>query len=319
MKIRTVVADYRLVNHPIGGRLVNRRVGLAVIAGLAAALTGVATARAAPAVPISTCGYKITTSGKYVLAADLQCPPVGAGIFIAASQVDLDLNGHTISSGESGIQVASLGGPGSSDGLVTLSKIKVHGKGLIEQFTTGISLYNVADSQVEGVTVAFNGFGIGAHLCDNCNFQANIVTQNVLSGLFLENCDGGEIAQKRNPRGIEVAGSTGIKMHDNAVTGNYVGVMLEDATTGGRTTGAQIYNNLIAGNAGFLTTSAGAGAVGIFVSIGPYGNDIHDNTVEANSAPGAPSSYDLKDDNANCGTNNWHDNTFFTANQSCIH
>jgi parallel beta-helix repeat protein len=296
---------------------VNRRVGLAVIAGLTAALAGVAAAWAA--VPITTCGYKITTPGKYELAADLQCPPVGAGIFIAASQVDLDLNGHTISSGEIGIQVTSLGSP---DSVVPLSKIKIHGNGLIERFTNGITFANVTDSQVEGVTVAFNAFGIGAYLCNNCDFQANIVTQNVLSGLFLENCDGCEIAQNqvsygydpgRNPSGIEVAGSVGVKMHDNAVTGNYVGVRIEDGTTG-----AQIYNNLIAGNAGFLTTSAGAGAVGIFVSSG-NGNDIHDNTVEANSAPGAPSSYDLKDDNTNCGTNNWHDNTFFTANQSCIH
>jgi len=77
MKTRTVVADLtalgkhsalqyndrptgrerrcRLEDQPIGGRLANRRVGLAVIAGLASALAGVAAAQAAAPVTITTC------------------------------------------------------------------------------------------------------------------------------------------------------------------------------------------------------------------------------------------------------------------------
>src|SRR5689334_24591689 len=66
----------------------DRRHGMAIIGGLAAALVATVAARAE--VPITTCGYTISTPGNYILTADLNSCP-GDGIDITVSNVNLDL------------------------------------------------------------------------------------------------------------------------------------------------------------------------------------------------------------------------------------
>jgi hypothetical protein len=62
-------------------------------------------------------------------------------------------------------------------------------------------------------------------------------------------------------------------------------------------------------------------------NLGQRDKPLHDNVAEGNglitAGPAGPGqfapSFDLFDTTNDCGTNKWHDNTFFTANQSCIH
>ena len=70
---------------------------------IASALVLVAgTALAKPPLPISECGTVITQPGKYHVTQDLFCEPDQQGIQIFASDVTLDLKGHTITCDASG-------------------------------------------------------------------------------------------------------------------------------------------------------------------------------------------------------------------------
>jgi hypothetical protein len=74
----------------LAAKAVKRRLGVAILGGLAATLAGVGTVQGS--VQINTCGYAITLPGTYILAADLtQCP--ADGIDIATSNVVLKLDG----------------------------------------------------------------------------------------------------------------------------------------------------------------------------------------------------------------------------------
>jgi hypothetical protein len=81
--------------------------------------------------PITSCGYTITEAGNYEVASNLG-PCGGDGIDIEASNVQLKLNGHTITgSGSSvGIYVNPAGTP-------RLSGIQIQGPGLIQKFFEG--------------------------------------------------------------------------------------------------------------------------------------------------------------------------------------
>jgi len=57
---------------------------------------------------------------------------------------------------------------------------------------------------------------------------------------------------------------------------------------------------------------ADSDSVGIFADFGAIGNTITGNSAHSNAL-------DLVDSNAHCGTNVWLNNSFGTANQTCIH
>jgi len=82
--------------------------GLAIVAGLAAALAGAGAARADT--PITTCGYNITAPGSYVLAADIG-PCSGNGINVKVSNVNLMLNGYSITGLTTLMETASTFAP----------------------------------------------------------------------------------------------------------------------------------------------------------------------------------------------------------------
>src|SRR6266480_3255884 len=52
---------------------------------------------------ISSVPYNITLPGSYIVTEDLPCSGCQAAITIAASNVDLDLDGHTLSGDGSGV------------------------------------------------------------------------------------------------------------------------------------------------------------------------------------------------------------------------
>ena len=131
-----------------------------------------------PATAITAVPFTITTSGNYYLASNLTFNlPVGAAITIAASQVVLDLNGRTLSSG-----------------VPTGSNI-------------GIFVFNQKDVTIEegdidnfqyGVYFAPNSTDVNAkNTVDHVKFNDNAVGVFSLSGTSneVENCkiDGGDI------------------------------------------------------------------------------------------------------------------------------
>src|SRR5580765_4234837 len=110
---------------------------LAILGGLLLALPS--TGQAAPPTPINSC-TTINTPGPYSLVADLtssvDC------IRINASNVDLKLNGHTIT-GPSG---ASAGPSGIL--VVGQTMVDIQGPGVITNFGSGVNFEGVDFSEV---------------------------------------------------------------------------------------------------------------------------------------------------------------------------
>jgi parallel beta-helix repeat protein len=95
-----------------------------------------------------SCGQRITSD--MVLDSDLDCP-AGSGIEIGASDVDLDLNGHTVR-GETDSFRSSFGIWAYRNHPATYSGISVR-NGTVIGFGTSIYLYGVRDSTVSGTDV----------------------------------------------------------------------------------------------------------------------------------------------------------------------
>jgi len=120
---------------------------LGTATGLLAALSA-APAMADPPTPV-TCGNVITAPGEYVLASDC----TGLGITIAASDVHLKLNGHTMTGLGIFTQVAGILAFSASD-------VHIEGPGTIQLYTHGIRFDTVTNSHVEQVTCIHTDTGL---------------------------------------------------------------------------------------------------------------------------------------------------------------
>src|SRR6516164_4561446 len=123
-------------------------IGLLVIAGAVQAQT-----------LINTCPFVISSSGDYLLGADLICGG-GDGITINASDVRLALEGHKITA-DVGAKRAIVASTQSGN----LTNISILGPGLITNggantFSAGVSLLFLFNSEVSGITVLGSGTGI---------------------------------------------------------------------------------------------------------------------------------------------------------------
>jgi parallel beta-helix repeat protein len=268
-------------------------IGLLVIAGAVQAQT-----------LINTCPFVISSSGDYLLAADLICGG-GDGITINASAVRLALEGHKITAdvGANRAIAVNVGNPPP-----VRSNIRILGPGLITNggantFSTGVSLVFAANSEVSGITVLGSGTGIFTAECTSLTITANTLGRNTF-GLDLE--DAGATVSKNDVSG----NGTGILYNNigapmtstvshNVINGNTgVGVLIGGVAV------ATFQNNVISGN----------GQSGIFVSqFGVFGLKVTNNTSLANGV------FDLFSQSPGCTGTVWSGNTFFTANQSCIH
>jgi parallel beta-helix repeat protein len=286
------------------GKATKARLAPAIIAGLAAAGTGVAQA----ATPITTCGTTISSPGSYVLTSDLG-PCGGNAINITASNVNLMLNGFTITGAPGGTGIAAY----------VVSNIQIQGPGLIQQFVNGIYLQSVSNSQIQQVVTAFNTYGILSQGSTGLQLQANVFAQNVgtssgggpsptSTGLWLEADSNDHVQQNEvtaNAYGIIVASGSGNQVQNNSVDGNgSIGIYIDSSNNN------SIQNNTVFGNG--TATSASPSGYGVYIN--GTGNGIHNNTSEGNVTD------DLFDATTSppCDTNSWHNDTFFTANQSCI-
>jgi parallel beta-helix repeat protein len=229
-----------------------------------------------------------------VLANDLSnC--LGKAISVVVSDVDLDLDGHTIGGFvgfplPEGFGIAV--GAGVSRGV---SHVRIHGPGTIHDFMDGVLFEQVSHSELLGVTVSVNyrglvlnqGFGAGetGRSTDN-RIQDNVFSNNVTSGLIIDGGDAnrfrGNVSSGNGGHGFWLFRAGGNDLRGNTATGN--------------------------GQTGFRVSDASDAADGL----GSFGNVIHGNTASGDLGP------DLLDAWGDCAHNTWTGNTFGTASPMCI-
>jgi parallel beta-helix repeat protein len=234
---------------------------------------GFAGVAAAKNTPITTCSFVISAPGNYFLANDVgPCPPPFA-IQIAASNVRLRLDGHTIACGNYLVGI-------SAD---SVQKVKIEGPGTITQCFPAIQWTNVDDSEVREVTAPGNGAGFFIEGGTNNRFTENDASSNGGFGIILD-------------------GATNTWLDRNIAnnTGDFSGITVGGGG-GNRLTGNTANNN------GAFSLS------GFGIVVDSTGNEISGNTALGNGQG------DLVDGNPNCDNNDWRNNTFGIANQSCIH
>jgi hypothetical protein len=158
----------------------------AMTALVSLALVGIAAPMQAQ-ISITTCPYMITAPGNYAVGMSLSCGS-GESIYIESSNVQLTLNGHTITGpgglgGNVGIAVDPLG--------VGLSGIQIQGPGLVENFNIGIDINqnggNDNNIQISKVTAAFNVYGLLAANVTGLQLQQSVFANNSTYGVLLEN------------------------------------------------------------------------------------------------------------------------------------
>ena len=261
------------------------------------------TNRASVSTSINTC-TTINAPGDYKLVADL----TGAGdcIRINASNVDLKLDGHTIT------------GPGTGSGasgilIVAQMKVDIRGPGVVTNFTVGVNFEGVDSSEVKDVTATSNRFGFAVNrdfvtpdlnnLSDENWFRGNTSTGNEIHGFTLNGASNNNflnnVSSNNSTTGFFLFDGTGNQVKVNTTNGNG-----EDGIRvgGGTSTGHSIKDN----------TANGNGLFGIRLLAGATGNSVKGNTAQGNNVT------DLIDDNSACDNNTWRDNVFNTANQTCI-
>jgi hypothetical protein len=257
---------------------------------------------------INTCPFVINSPGDYLLSADLICGG-GTGITITASDVTLTLEGHRITAGAGENTAAAISASGGQH-------VRILGPGLITDslasaFASGVAFSDMHHSEVSGITVSgfnVNGIvavgGIGTPPSDFLTITANTVGRgsqfglagiqlNVVSSTISENDVSGNSVGLAISNAAPASGSPNIVNH-NICNGNANGLGL------GISGPATVKNNVVNGNP--------QGGIGVS---GPNA-EVTNNTSLANGV------FDLATGPGCTGTV-WSGNTFFNANQSCIH
>lgn len=261
------------------------------------------TSQSSQPININSC-TTINSPGQYRLAADLtfnsgpaDLPSSSTCITIGASNVDLNLNGHSIT-----------GPGGGADGTAGISvtaktMVDIKGPGVITSFGRGIDFDFVTSSDVKQVTATGNFFGFVVNNSVGNLFRENTSTGNAQHGFSLNvGSNNGllnNVASNNGAEGILLFAGSGNQVKGNTTNGNGLNGILSG---GGVSTGHSIKDN----------TASGNGLSGIRLLAGSTGNSVKGNTAQSNN------STDLVDNNANCDNNTWADNIFNTASQSCI-
>ncbi|WP_240145689.1 NosD domain-containing protein [Halococcus salsus] len=174
----------------------NRRVTfLAVLVVVAAASVGAGVVGAQSGTAVDSC-TTIDSPGTYTLSADLSAD--STCIRIAASDVTLDGNGHTIEGGSSGVGVEASGDSTLSG--VTVKNVETTG------FTRGILFENVEDGTIAGSTTTGATEGITLLSTDDTTIKGSTATGNAL-GVELRKASGNTItgtAANDNKYGLHI-------------------------------------------------------------------------------------------------------------------
>jgi hypothetical protein len=280
-------------------------IGLLVIAGTVQAAT-----------LISTCPTVISIAGDYLLSADLICG-AGTGILITTSHVTLKLEGHRITAGvgaNTGVSSAIGNFNGGISGA-SVTDVHILGPGLITSgggnaFFDGVALVGfVINSEVSGITV------LGSR---NAGIDANGQAPGTTGLTFTKNTLG------RNATGISVINLLSSTISENDVSGNGAGISIDNSGVCCTPT-LMLSHNIFNGNTGDgVNITAGPLLIPTVtvqhnVTSGNGGNGINAIAAQiSNNTSLANAMFDLFDPFPGCGAV-WSGDTFFTANQGCIH
>ena len=245
-------------------------------ASVPAMLLATASVLAGPPKAISDCDYSIKKPGKYRLVDDLYCDSGVRPVQILASDVTLDLRGHSINCAagdRSGVVV------GDEDSAEVFSNVRISNGavngcavGVLLWFTDGarVSKMSFSDSAESGVTLVvaknsvirknrFDGgdlWAISSYVGTGNQYSHNAVQYSLIGiDLYGEtdsriNCntvDQGAYTLSLGPYGQ--LPSSGNLVRGNRVTGSYLGIaMVGYGTPGDGVTAPQSVDNLIHAN-----------------------------------------------------------------------
>jgi parallel beta-helix repeat protein len=285
--------------------------GLSLLATISIILLSASPAKAGITITQSTCPIFIDQPGTYLLATDVgPCAPGSDGIDISASNVTLQLAGHTITgTATPGTCDNALGISIFSSGPM-LTNVNVLGSGTINSFLLGFDAANSANSSVKFVKVNANcpdlGFAEGFEIDPpggHWMLQGNVVRGPgaTTAGIVLFDVNNNTLVLNNVNDSVSIADSSNNIIANNAASDNDGGIFLITVTLGAN-------NNQVTGN---TTSNNQFGGLTIFE--GSVGNTISGNK-SFNNTP-----FDMEDDNPNCGSNRWQGNHFNTASQPCIH
>ncbi len=207
---------------------------------------GLAGVAAAKNTPITTCGFVISAPGNYFLANDLGPCTTPFAIQIAARNVRLRLEGHTITGGGDITIGISAGG---------VQKIKIEGPGTITNCRAAVHWENVDNSEVRELTASANGGGLSIEAGSNNHFTENVMSGNGSNGIVLDGSTNSwldrNVANNTGDfSGISVFSGGGNKLTGNTANGNGIG-SLSGSGIYVDSTRNEIVNNTALGNGHF--------------------------------------------------------------------
>jgi parallel beta-helix repeat protein len=204
------------------------------IAATALLLSLLATAPALAENPVTACGDVLSEPGNYGLTGDLLACP-GNAIVISASNVSLNLKGHSITCG-------------STDGIGVLvtgvSDVQVK-NGTITGCGLGVFFSGTTESKITHLTLNGNGLAISLLGASDNKLTANHMTENI-TGIRVNFGGGNRISENVASDNFGFL-STGIALlfsENNTVTGNRANRNNNGIIAGGASTGTILRGNV---------------------------------------------------------------------------
>jgi parallel beta-helix repeat protein len=285
--------------------------GLSLLATISIILLSASPAKAGITITQSTCPIVIDQPGTYLLATDVgPCAPGVDGIDISASNVTLQLAGHTITGTATAGTCDNAFGISIFSSGPMLTNVNVLGSGTINRFALGFDAANSANSSVKLLKVNADcpdlGFAEGIEIDPpggHWMLQGNVVRGPgaTTAGLVLFDINNNTVVRNDVNDSVSIVDSSNNIIANNTASDNFGGIFLITVTLGSN-------NNQVSAN----TTNNNQGG-GLAIVVGSVGNTISGNT-SFNNTP-----FDMEDDNPSCGSNRWQGNHFNTASQPCIH
>lgn len=229
---------------------------------------------------------RIDEPGNYVLIES--CVVKGDGISIRASNVQLNLNGHTLSGPGVG-PAPGVGCDGSSVGITVFgSNVHVTG-GTVKDFQTGVSVRTISgnddgsadDNQLSRLKVTENCAGIELRFSNNNHVNFNDISRNIGDGVVVQqDSDNNQIEfnviNENGERGATVG--RGIRVEDSDSNVFAFNTISRNAN-GGVTLAVSSNNNTIAGNVVTETKESPGITVGVGKDNTIYGNLVSGNDM----------------------------------------
>ncbi len=237
-------------------------------------------ALAGPPVAVSECGTVITEPGKYRVTQDLFCAPGQNGIWVLASDVTIDLRGHTITCDASGDELVAAVLIGDyPDPAFVFDNVRVK-KGTVSGCDDGLVFFNTRSGKVTQMLLSGNPGG-GITLLDA---QGTIVKNNVGTGNItairsfggIDNQFKGNWLFDNSDAAIRIVGETDSTVACNTSDWNVIGISVGEASSGNMVRGNLVTNTAVAG-----ITLYGVGTPDEIFEPVPFGNLIKHNIVQA--------------------------------------